>query len=144
MFEKLLRKGLDNRKNNIKETQVVIVNAECALMVKNSAEKKWALPRGAKKGSELYLTISENCIRCHECYARFGCTAIKCIEHDEKGIEYIIDEGACLKEYCKACIDVCPNHCIQKIIIDPNEEPLDKYPEKKRNAIKKEELSNGT
>ena len=97
-----------------------MVNAECALEVKRRAKYKWEEPRGVKRGEELYISINESCPMCHECFREFGCTAIKLTKNDGRFV-YYIDESSCMKEYCQACLDICPNHCIEKTIINPKE-----------------------
>ena len=104
-----------------KGAHIILVNAECALVVKRRAKEIWDLPRGKEKGEELYIHISESCPMCHECFQRFGCTAIKHLKKEGRSI-YAIDESACMREHCQACLDVCPNHSIDKIIINPEEE----------------------
>ncbi|MBN2157619.1 MAG: indolepyruvate ferredoxin oxidoreductase subunit alpha [Candidatus Lokiarchaeota archaeon] len=103
---------------NYHGTRIVVVNAECALVEKKKAQIKWNKPRGPKRGEELYIQINESCPMCHKCYREFGCTAIRLTRKDGR-LVYYIDESSCMREYCQACLDVCPNHCIEKTIINP-------------------------
>ncbi|MHA1871340.1 MAG: hypothetical protein ACTSXF_10345, partial [Promethearchaeota archaeon] len=112
-----------NNTSNIADigTTIIIINAECALMKKKRARLKWNRPHGPERGEEVYLTISQTCPQCNRCYVDYGCTAIKYIQDSENNrMAYQIDENACLKEYCEACLDVCPNNSILKIIVKPN------------------------
>jgi len=103
---------------NTQGTRIIVVNAECALAVKRIAEQKWSKPRGSQRGEELYIQINESCPMCHECFEEFGCTAIKQTKKDGR-VVYYIDESSCMREYCEACLVICPNHCIEKTIINP-------------------------
>ncbi len=104
-----------------KGTRIIVVNAECALTVKRRVQIKWDKPRGKERGEELYIQINESCPMCHECFQDFGCTAIKHMKKNGR-LVYYIDESSCLKEMCQACLEVCPNHSIEKLIINPKEE----------------------
>ena len=119
-MNKKLTKIIKNQsflQENSKRTEVIVINAECALMQRRDAKEKWNLPRGKQRGVEKYLVISETCPQCHECYIQFGCTAIKVVDDPDRGFKYIIDESACMKEYCEACLDVCPNDSIGEILV---------------------------
>ena len=121
-FEKIIigKAGNNNNDGNKLEgeTKVILINSQCALMTKKIAKEKWELPRGSLRGPELYISISESCPKCHECYERYGCTAIKYVKDEKLEYRYIIDEDACLKEYCSSCLDICPNNCIEKIQVN--------------------------
>lgn len=104
-----------------KGTRIILVNAECALAVKRQVKTIWDKPRGKERGEEFYIQISESCPMCHECFQEFGCTAIKHTTKDGR-LMYYIDESVCMREYCQACLDICPNHCIEKTIINPKRE----------------------
>lgn len=119
IFDKIIGKDIIPDKNSQRNTEIIVVNSECALMVKRRAKLIWDLPR-PDCGPEFYLQISAACIQCNECYARLGCTAIKYIEDEYNEIQYIIDETSCLRENCAACLDVCEFDCIEKILINPN------------------------
>ncbi len=118
ILEKTFHKVFNQKK---KGTRIILVNAECALAVKRRVQEKWDSPRGKERGEELYIQINESCPMCHECFREFGCTAIKHTKKDER-LLYYIDESACMKEECQSCIEICPNHCIEKLIINPKEE----------------------
>ena len=118
LLEKTFRKVFTQK---YKGTRLVVVNAECALAVKRRAKDKWDKPRGKERGEELYIQINESCPMCHECFRDFGCTAIKLTKKDGR-LLYYIDESACMKEYCQTCIEICPNHCIEKLLINPKRE----------------------
>ena len=118
LLEKTFRKVFTRK---YKGTRIIIVNAECALAVNRRAQDKWDKPRGKERGEELYIQISESCPMCHICFRDFGCTAIKLTKKDGR-LMYYVDESACMKEYCQACIEICPNHCIEKLLINPKRE----------------------
>ncbi|MBD3353746.1 MAG: hypothetical protein GF364_19840, partial [Candidatus Lokiarchaeota archaeon] len=124
-FEKIIGKNVPSKQG----TKIIVINSECALMQRRKAKVKWNKPRGEQRGSEVFLKISDSCPQCNVCFVDYGCPAIKYMSDDERGYRYIIDEGACLKEHCKSCIDVCPNHCIETIVINPN---IEEKVEKKR------------
>ncbi|MHA1110972.1 MAG: thiamine pyrophosphate-dependent enzyme [Promethearchaeota archaeon] len=117
ILEKTFQKVFTRKK---KGTRIILVNAECALTVKRRVKEKWDSPRGKERGEELYIQINESCPMCHECFREFGCTAIKHTKKDGRML-YYIDESGCMKEQCQACLEICPNHCIEKLVINPEE-----------------------
>jgi indolepyruvate ferredoxin oxidoreductase alpha subunit len=89
-----------------------IVKAECALNKKRRLNEH---PIKIEKDSEMYIHISEHCVKCNECFERLGCTAIQ--ENDN---QYIIDSTRCMGENCQSCIEICPNHAIYRTIVNPH------------------------
>lgn len=125
IFEDIIGKDpLENmdekKKGKYSNTNIIVVNSECALMTKKRASKNWEKPRGILRGPEYYVQISDYCPKCNECFIKLGCTAIKYLKDKDNEGSYVIDESSCLREYCNACIDVCENNCIKKTVINPN------------------------
>ncbi|MHA1729203.1 MAG: thiamine pyrophosphate-dependent enzyme [Promethearchaeota archaeon] len=116
----LFENSTEENNQSKSRTKVIVVDSECALMVKRNIRKIWELPRGIQRGPEYYVQISSACPQCDECYVKLGCTAIKYVLNEDNRGVYLIDDSLCLREKCNACIDVCPNACIEKILINPN------------------------
>lgn len=82
-----------------------IVKAECALQKSRRIHKLGNL---LPKQEDVYYTITENCVKCDECFQKLGCTAIQM--HDNM---YYIDNSRCFGENCGSCVAICPNSAIQ-------------------------------
>ncbi|WP_457558169.1 thiamine pyrophosphate-dependent enzyme [Candidatus Harpocratesius sp.] len=85
--------------------KIALVQAECALQMTRRKNKINSL---FSKQKLTYLSISEDCTKCDECFRVLGCTAIQ-----EQNERYYIDINRCLVDECASCIEICPNSAIQ-------------------------------
>lgn len=100
-------------------TRVLIVREECALV----RGKRWRRENEAMEAAGVQyprraLDVSDACVKCDECFLRFGCPAIVVVKDEEGTPRYRIDQVRCVGDFCGACAPLCPVHAIKTSLFD--------------------------